>query len=531
MRLTCMGAARTVTGSSYLIEMDDDRCFMVDCGLFQGSAQIERRNWIAGPYRVPELSAIFITHAHIDHSGLVPRLVRGGYSGPIYASKPTCELLKILWLDSANIQQMEAEWQSRKNRRQGKKGFDPLYEVSDAEAAITMLKPVDFDCQEELLPGVRVCFVHAGHILGAASLHLTLEGEDGVHRIGFSGDLGRPNQLIVPDPVHMDPVDTLFMETTYGGRTHKSLSASIDELLEVVKEAYDEGGKVLIPAFAVERTQEIIYILAAAHRRGELPDDMPVFLDSPLAINATHIFRDHPEYFDEETKEILANGDTPLNFPNLKFTTTTEESRNINRHMGPAVIIAGSGMANAGRIKHHLKHNLWRPNTHVIIVGFQAKNTTGRLLVEGAPKVKIFREEVAVRAKVHTINGFSAHADQNELLAWMEPLMRPGVKVNLIHGEEEQIATFKALAHARFPKVRFHMPRWNEVIELKTRPVELAKVEPAELADEVRQLSGRLAQLAERLAEPEGGLAPEEATALMKALKAANQAASMGEVA
>lgn len=531
MRLTCMGAARTVTGSSYLIETDDDRCFLVDCGLFQGSQQLERRNWIAGPYRVPDLSAIFITHAHIDHSGLVPRLVRNGYSGPVYASKPTCDLLKILWLDSANIQQMEAEWQSRKNRRQGKNSLEPLYEIADAEAAITMLRPVELEHQEELLPGVQVCFVNAGHILGAASLHLTLEGKDGVHQVGFSGDLGRPNQLIVPDPDQMDPVDTLFMETTYGGRTHKSLPASVDELLEVVKQAYEEGGKVLIPAFAVERTQEIIYILAAAHRRGELPDDMPVFLDSPLAINATRIFRDHPEYFDDDTKEILTNGDTPLNFPNLKFTTTTEESRNINRHMGPAIIIAGSGMANAGRIKHHLKHNLWRPNCHVVIVGFQAKNTTGRLLVEGAPKVKIFREDVAVRAKVHTINGFSAHADQAELLAWMEPLMRPGVKVNLIHGEEEQSVTFKALAQARFPKVRFHIPRWNEVIELKARPVELAKVEPAELADQVRRLSSRLAQLAERLAVPEAGLAPEDATALLKALKAANQAATLGEAA
>ncbi|MBU4566793.1 MAG: MBL fold metallo-hydrolase [Desulfarculus sp.] len=531
MRLTCMGAARTVTGSSYLIEMDDERCFLVDCGLFQGSAQLERRNWIAGPYRVPDLSAIFITHAHIDHSGLVPRLVRGGYSGPIYASKPTCELLKILWLDSANIQQMEAEWQSRKNRRQGKNDLEPLYEVADAEAAITLLRPIELDCHEELLPGVRVCYVQAGHILGAASLHLTLTGENGVHRVGFSGDLGRPNQLIVPDPGKMDQVDTLFMETTYGGRTHKSLPESVDELLDVVKQAYQEGGKVLIPAFAVERTQEIIYILAAAHRRGELPDDLPVFLDSPLAINATRIFRDHPEYFDEQTKEILANGETPLNFPNLKFTTTSEESQNINRYMGPAIIIAGSGMANAGRIKHHLKHNLWRPNCHVVIVGFQAKNTTGRLLVEGAPKVKIFREDVVVRAKVHTINGFSAHADQNELLAWMAPLMHRGVKVNLIHGEEEQSVTFKALAQARFPMVRFHVPRWNEVLELGARPVELAKVEPAELAAEVRQLSSRLAQLAERLSVPGSGLAPEDATALLKALKAANQAASLGEAA
>ena len=532
MRLTCMGAARTVTGSSYLIEMDDDRCFMVDCGLFQGSAQLERRNWIAGPYRVPDLSAIFITHAHIDHSGLVPRLVRGGYSGPIYASKPTCELLKILWLDSANIQQMEAEWQSRKNRRQGKNDLDPLYEVADAEAAITLLRPVEFDCKEELLPGVRVCFVNAGHILGAASLHLTLEGEDGVHRVGFSGDLGRPNQLIVPDPVEMDPVDTLFMETTYGGRTHKSLPASVDELLEVVKQAYQDGGKVLIPAFAVERTQEIIYILAAAHRRGELPDDMPVFLDSPLAINATRIFRDHPEFFDADTKEILANGDTPLNFPNLKFTTTTEESRNINRHMGPAIIIAGSGMANAGRIKHHLKHNLWRPNCHVIIVGFQAKNTTGRLLVEGAPKVKDLP-----RGR----GGAGQGAHHQRLLGPRRPERTAGLDgaPDAPRSESEpdprrrgaDRSPSRPWPRPASPRCASTSPAGTRCRNSKARPVELAKVEPAELAAEVRQLSGRLAHLAERLAVPEGGLSPEDATALLKALKAANRAASLGEAA
>ncbi len=529
MRITCLGAARTVTGSSYLVEMADDRCFLVDCGLFQGSGQMERRNWLNQPYRVSDLDGIFITHAHIDHSGLVPRLVRQGFEGPVYASKPTCELLKILWLDSAHIQEMEASWQSKKNKRQGKNGIEPLYEKVDAEAAITMLKPVEMDAARKLIPGVESTFVGAGHILGAASLHLTLETGGGQHAVGFSGDLGRPNQLIVPDPEQMGPVNTLFMETTYGNRAHKSLEDSQNELMAVVHAAYKEGGKVVSPVFAVERSQEIIYTLAAAQRRGELPDDMPVFLDSPLAINATRIFREHPEFFDAETRAILDAGHTPLDMPNLKFTTTTEESQGINNVMGPAVILAGSGMANAGRIKHHLKHNLWRPNCHVVIVGFQAKGTTGRRLIEGAEKVKIFREDVAVRATVHTIGGFSAHADQNELLAWLTPLAQPGVKVNLMHGEEASSLAFKRVASERFPKVRFHVPRWNETLELKPMPKVYAPVEPEVLAGEVLAMSQRLAALARRLENPQAALDPAQAAAMQEALRAAGQAADAGD--
>ncbi|RJX31657.1 MAG: MBL fold metallo-hydrolase [Desulfarculus sp.] len=529
MRIICLGAARTVTGSSYLVELDDDRCFLVDCGLFQGSRQLERRNRLNRPYRPTDLAGIFITHAHIDHSGLVPRLVRQGYKGPIYATRPTCELLKILWLDSANIQEFEAEWQSRKNNRLGRESIEPLYTTPDAEAAIGLLHPMELECYEKLIPGVESCFVGAGHILGAASLQLNLESDGGLHSVGFSGDVGRPNQLIVPDPSQMKPVNTLFMETTYGNRSHKSLEDSQAELMEVVHRAYQEGGKVVIPVFAVERSQEIIYTLAAAQRRGELPEDMPVFLDSPLAINATRIFRDHPEYFDEQTQAILAAGETPLNMPNLKFTSSVEESQAINRVMGPAIILAGSGMGNAGRIKHHLKHNLWRPNCHVVIVGFQAKGTTGRLLVDGASKVKIFREDVAVRAKVHTINGFSAHADQPELLKWLEPLAVPGLKVNLMHGEEESTLVFKRLAAERFPQVRFHVPRWNEVIALRPMPKVQRPVEPAALAEQVLALSQRLAALAQRLEEPQAALDPAQAAALEEALQAADQAARAGE--
>ncbi len=501
MKITCLGAARTVTGSSYLVEKDDESCFLVDCGLFQGSRQIERRNWLTTAYRPKDLQAIIITHAHIDHSGLVPRVVRLGYKQPIYATEATCELLKILWLDSAHIQEMEADWQSRKNKRQGKRGIDPLYETPDAEAAITLLRPVKLDMDQELVPGTRARFVGAGHILGAASLLLTIAGKGGCHRVGFSGDLGRPGQLILPEAEDLPKPDTLFMETTYGGRFHKSLDDSQRELMAVVRAAYAEGGKVIIPAFAVERTQELIYTLAAATRAGEMPSDMPVFLDSPLAIAATRIFRRHPELFAAEAQELVNNGQTPFDFPNLKFTPSTEESRAINEFQGPAVIIAGNGMASAGRIKHHLKHNLWRENCHVVIVGFQAQGTTGRLLVEGAEKVKIFREDVAVKAKVHTIGGFSAHADQKELLEWLGSLAHPGLKVNLMHGEETSALAFRRVASERYPSLQFHLPHWNETLPLKPlhpdgQPPCAPGEAPQDVVARARLAQERLARLA-----------------------------------
>ncbi|MFH1059368.1 MAG: MBL fold metallo-hydrolase [Pseudomonadota bacterium] len=519
MRITCLGAARTVTGSSYLVEKDGQTCFLVECGLFQGSRQLEKRNWLATPYRAKDLDALFITHAHIDHSGLTPRLVRQGFGGPIYATEATCELLRILWLDSAHIQEMEAEWQSKKNRRQGSKPVEPLYETVDAEAAIALLNPVELEDEREFLPGVRARFVQAGHILGAASLLLTLRVDGGVHRVGFSGDLGRPGQLIVPDSEQLPRPDTLFMETTYGNRSHRSLQQSQDELLAVVKQAYAEGGKVLIPAFAVERTQELLYTLGGAWRAGELPEDMPVFLDSPLAIAATQIFRKYPELYDEHAKALLDQGIDPLDFPNLRFTPNTEQSRAINENQGPAVIIAGNGMATAGRIKHHLKHNLWRENCHVVLVGYQAMGTTGRALVEGATKVRIFREEVAVNAHIHTIGGFSAHADQGELLAWLKELAHPGLSVYLMHGEEPSAQAFRKLASEQLPQLRFHLPRIGETLHLQPLAAQPAKA--TGLPQRTRDLAERLSELARRL--DEGQVAPmgmEKALAALERLAA-----------
>jgi metallo-beta-lactamase family protein len=526
MRITCLGAARTVTGSCYMVD-NDKSLFLVDCGMYQGGRQIEMRNRSDRLYRVSDLKGVFITHAHIDHSGLLPRLVRQGFRGPVFATDATCDLLRVLWLDSANIQEMEAQWQSRKNKRKGRAQVNALYEAADAEKAITLLEPVDLDQDKQPLPGVTSRFVTAGHILGAASLHLTLDNGLNRHRVGFSGDLGRPGQLIVPDAEIMPQVDTLFMETTYGSRRHKSLPESIDELIGVVQQAYKEGGKVLIPAFAVERTQEIIYTLAKAYREGKMPKDMPVFLDSPLAINATVIFRQHPEFFDDETMAILEDGHTPINLPNLKFTPKTEDSQKINDHKGPAVIIAGSGMANAGRIKHHLKHNLWRPDCHVVIVGFQAQGTTGRKIVEGAKSVKIFREDVAVKAKVHTIGGFSAHADQAELMEWLGKQVHSGLTVNLIHGEESATLAFMELAQAKFPEVKFHAPEWKETLQLDMAAEEAPAPAPEQLvarADGIRQRLDRIGQF---LSKDASGMDPVTLAALERALEQAERAAEI----
>ncbi len=531
MQITCLGAARTVTGSSYLVESGGQPGFLVDCGLYQGPRQIERRNWLSPPYRPKQLGALFITHAHIDHSGLTPRLVRQGYRGPIYATPATCELLEILWLDSAHIQEMEARWQSKRNRRQGKRGVEPLYETADAEAAIKQLKPVELERDLEPLAGVRACFVPAGHILGAASLYITLSNQRGRHRLGFSGDLGRPGQLIIPDSQRMPLPDTLFMEATYGNRLHKSLAASQKELIEVIQEAYKEGGKVLIPVFAVERTQEIIYTLSQAFRAGTLPADLIVYLDSPLAIAATQVFRQHREYFNHVAKDQAGLGFDPLNFPNLRFTSSTEESQAINQDEGPAVIMAGNGMATAGRIKHHLKHNLWRANCHLVFVGFQAQATTGRLLVEGARKVRILGEEVMVRAQVHTIGGFSAHADQGELLTWLGGLAHPGLHVNLVHAEEATAQDFQVLAQERFPQISFHIPRYREVLPLAGRPAAGLEPDPRalELAARGRQAATRLEQLVDRLGQGAEPLSPSAMEQWEKALAALESLPRPGE--
>jgi metallo-beta-lactamase family protein len=434
MKIRFMGAARTVTGSCFIIETDGRR-FAIDCGMHQGNAEIEKRNWDVEIYKPETIECFLITHAHIDHSGLLPRLVHEGFRGPIYATRPTVDLLKILLLDSAHIQETEAQWKNRKRLRYGGENTRPLYTRKDAEATFPLLKAIACDKIFEPLPGVKINFKDAGHILGASIIEIQTEENGRPVKLVFSGDIGRPAQLLMEDPSVVDSADFLFLESTYGNRNHKNEDDSLDELAEAIAYSYGNREKVIIPAFAVERTQEMMYSLYLLSKDGRLPPDMPVYLDSPLAIQATEIFRRHTAYLDEETRQLINKGEDPLRLSQMYFTPTTEESMAINDQSGPAIVISASGMANAGRIRHHLRHNLWREGSSIVFVGFQAQGTTGRKIVDGAKKVRLFGEDVAVKAKLFTINGFSAHAGQDQLLEWLSHFQRGDMQVFLVHGE------------------------------------------------------------------------------------------------
>jgi len=477
VRVTCLGAAGSVTGSNYLVESTGGKKVLVDCGLFQGGKLMENRNWQAWGFRPEEIKTLFLTHAHIDHSGRIPKLVKDGFHGQILTSPPTAELCQIMLLDSAHVQEMDAEWQSRKNRRQDKGEILPLYTTEDAEACLQFLHPVERDQIIEPEPGIRARFRNAGHILGSSIVELWIEENGESIKIVFSGDLGKKNQLIVKDSHEVYEADYLFIESTYGNRLHRSFEDSKKELLEAITYSASQGEKIMIPAFAVERAQEILYILGEFQRQGLLPD-IPVYLDSPLAIKATEIFRKNKECYDEEAQAIVNNGFDPFDMPNLQFTESTQESKAINENPGSAIVIAGSGMCTAGRIKHHLKHNLWRPGASVVIVGFQAQGTTGRKIVDGAKQVKIFRENVSVKAKVFTIGGFSAHADQNDLLEWIGNFeSKP--RVFVVHGEAAASQAFASLVQERF-NLTAHVPKWKERLVLKPREVAFEEAEELE---------------------------------------------------
>ena len=465
MKIQFMGAARTVTGSCHVIETEHCR-FAVDCGMHQGNSEIDKRNYASRDYRPDELDFILLTHAHIDHSGLVPRMVREGFNGPVYCTEPTLDLLRIMLLDSAHIQVMETEWASRKRARRSLPEIAPLYDEADAADAIALLRSTPYNTTLEPAPGVKVCYRDAGHILGSAFLEIETAEADGPVRLLFSGDLGRPDALIVNDPaVPSGDFDYLFMESTYGNRDHKNEDKSRDELVEAIRYSYDNGEKTIIPAFAVERTQEILLLLNLLHREGRLPADLPVYVDSPLAIKATKIFRDHSAYYDAATKAITEAGEDPFSLPGLVYASKTDDSRAINEQKGPAIVISASGMCNAGRIKHHLRHNLWRKGASVVFVGFQAMGTPGRRLVDGAKSITILGDEISVEARIFTIGGFSGHAGQSQLLSWLKNFQKKQMKVVLVHGEEKAQDALAALIKERFG-LEVYMPLYMETLEL-----------------------------------------------------------------
>ncbi|MFW6324038.1 MAG: MBL fold metallo-hydrolase RNA specificity domain-containing protein [Desulfovibrionales bacterium] len=456
MRVRFLGAARTVTGSCMVLETESGR-FAIDCGMHQGNREIEKRNWNMDLYDPKEIEFVIVTHAHIDHSGLLPRLVKAGFSGRIYTTPPTRDLLEILLMDSAHIQEMEARWESRKRMKHGQKPVEPLYSQTDALSTIPLLEAHGYHEPFEPAPGVRINFKDAGHILGSSLVEVWIEENTEKLKLVFSGDIGRPDQLLVRDPSIVEAADFLFLESTYGDRDHRNEDQSRDELAEAIQYSHSRGEKVIIPAFAVERTQEILYSLYLLSKEGKLPKDMPVFVDSPLAIKATEIFRKHPEFFDRDTRHILENGEDPLKLPNLHFTQTAEESKAINTLDVPAVIISASGMAHAGRIKHHLNNNIWKDGASIVFVGFQAMGTTGRKIVDGAETIRLFGEKVAVKARVFTIGGFSAHAGQSQILEWLGNFRNPGMEVFLVHGEYKAQKTLRGLIEDRYG-YKVHIP-------------------------------------------------------------------------
>ncbi len=467
VKITCLGGVETVTGSCFLVQGPKGKKILIDCGLFQGSTQMEIRNYQAWGFDPRDISHLFLSHAHIDHSGRIPKLVKDGFRGKIITTQPTADLCQIMLLDSAHIQEMDAQWQTRKNKRQSKKVIEPLYTTKDAEESLKYFYPIERKQIIPVEPGIKARFQDAGHVLGSSILELWVEEADKEIKIVFSGDIGQKNQLIVNDPEAVTEADYLFVESTYGDRLHRSFEESKDELLEAIQYAVSRKEKVIIPAFALERTQEILYILGEFYRDGKLPN-IPVYLDSPLAIKATEVFRRNKKYYDESARVIVEQGFDPFNMPNLHLTPTTDESMAINSMKGPAIIIAGSGMCTAGRIKHHLKHNLWREGASIVIVGFQAKGSLGRKIVDGDRRVKILRENIAVKAKVFTIGGFSAHADQSDLLAWVQNFRTSRPKVFIVHGETKASETLSNLIHERIG-LASRIPKWKETLTMVPR--------------------------------------------------------------
>jgi len=465
VKVTCCGAAGSVTGSNFLVETSRGKNLIVDCGLFQGGKEMERRNWEEWGYDPREVKNLILTHAHIDHSGRIPKIVKDGFRGKIITSPPTAELCEIMLLDSAHIQEMEAEWQTKKNRRQAKRGIEPLYTTRDAQESLRYLAPVELDQTIDLEPGSKVRLRNAGHVLGSAIAELWVADEGKETKIVFTGDIGKHDQLIVGDPFEIVEADYLFIESTYGNRLHRTFEESKAELLEAINYAVSNKEKVIIPAFALERTQEVLYLLGEFSRAGQLPN-IPIYLDSPLAIKATEIFRKNKKYYDEAARAIVGQGFDPFDMPNLKLTSTASESMTINQMKGPAIVIAGNGMCTAGRIKHHLKHNLWRPGASIVIVGFQAEGTTGRQIVNGAKMVTIFGQKIAVKAKVFTIGGLSSHADQADLLGWVGHFAgKSKPRVFVIHGEATSSEALAKAIRARFG-LDVHVPQWREVLNL-----------------------------------------------------------------
>lgn len=445
MKITFLGATKTVTGSNFLVEAAGKK-FLVDCGMYQGHGDIEEKNYDDFLFNISEIDFMLLTHAHIDHSGRIPKLYKQGYKNPIYAQKATCDLCSIMLPDSGHIQEMECEWKNKKRARQGKNVLEPMYTAQDAIDSLEIFKPVQYDEVIEVDENIKVRFNDAGHMLGSSIIEIWANENGKETKAVFTGDLGNNDIPLLASPTMIESADYLVMESTYGNRLHMKNDDKANLFLDIVYETLEKNGTVVIPTFAVGRTQEILYELNKIKENTQDPEFMkkyeklmhaPVFVDSPLAVSATEIFRKNTDLFDFEVKEEMEKGDHPLEFPGLQFTQTVEESKALNASTTPSIILSASGMCEVGRIKHHLKHNIWNPNSTILFVGYQAPGTLGRRIVDGEKKVKIFGEEMAVNARIEYIEGYSGHADQEWLLNFVYSFYNKPKHIFLVHGEEE----------------------------------------------------------------------------------------------
>lgn len=447
LKIQFLGAAKLVTGSNILITTSNYK-ILLDCGLFQGSEDLEALNEKNFSFNPEEIDFVLLSHAHIDHSGRIPKLVKDGFKGKIYSTQATRDLCEIMLVDSGYIQESDAEWENRKRSRAGRQLVKPLYTADDALFSLRFFEPISYDQRINLNEEISIRFRDAGHILGSSIVEIWIRENNKAVKIVFSGDLGIKNKPLIRDPQFIEEADYLILESTYGNKIHQDIDNRVEKLTGIINKTVARGGTVIIPSFAVGRTQELIYDLKHYYENNENLETfmrVPVYIDSPMATSATEIFKRNSFYFDEKAKDIILSGSNPLEFDNLYFTRDMKESVALNNSDFPKVIISASGMCTAGRVRHHLKHNLWKARNSVVFVGYQAEGTLGRILQDGAKNVKLLGESIAVLAEIHSIDGYSGHADQQDLLEWVRAFKKKPKRIFLVHGEETALNTLSNL--------------------------------------------------------------------------------------
>ena len=508
MKITFLGATKTVTGSNFLVEAAGKK-FLIDCGMWQGNSELEMKNAEDFEFNPESIDFMILTHAHIDHSGRIPKLYNEGYRNPIYAHKATCDLCTLMLPDSGHIQEMENEWKNKKRKRKGEKEIPPLYTAEDALKSMEVFKPVQYDEIVEVTPEIHLRLNDAGHMLGSSIIELWVKEGEKEEKVVFTGDLGNNDIPLLDSPTMIDSCDYLVMESTYGSIKHLRNDEKEEMFLNIVSETLDNGGTVVIPSFAVGRTQEILYEI---NKLKEVKDDdefrrkyktlmkASVYVDSPLAISATEVFRENSNLFEPEVIEGMEKGDNPLEFPGLKFTRTSDESKALNESNESSIIISASGMCEVGRIKHHLKHNIWNPKSTILFVGYQAPGTLGHSIVNGEKKVKIFGEEFAVNARIEYIEGYSGHADQDGLMNFIYSFRNKPKHIFLVHGEEEAQTVLRERIESE-TEIPVTIPEFGETYDVKEQIEMINKIERKLPKTIKSEIIGRLQRLKDELTD------------------------------